>query len=250
MLTKNVNTITDVLLSKEIAKYKNAVAFQRFLQNQSENSKQNFEKIIENNEYSSNINEPILKTELEDDDSIVSREYATVPFYHMQSETITQKDGTRIHTIFYPSCEEIPAKRVVYSPESMVTKTTLFDTSGNIKSEHRIIKFPDGSGSEEKIDTTYGRKTKKIFNKNNIATKVESYVNGKLAFSLECDEHGNIKRECNYQNIKGDSILSKEIIHHQDICYTVKEYTATGALYSSYTKSTKNEKNTRKIINF
>lgn len=238
-MTRNFDTITDVLLSKEIAKYKNAVAFQRFLQHQSENNKQNFEKIIENNQYELKESQSCLQTKEEDDGSIVSREYATVPFHFMQSETITRKDGTKIHTIFYPSSEEIPAKRIVYSAESMVTKTTLFDTKGNIKSEQRIIKFPDGSGSEEKIDTVYGRKTKKQFNKNNIATIVESYVNDKLVFKLECDDDGNIKKESNYQNIKGIPVLSKEVIHHTNIGYTIKEYTSTGELYSSSTKCIK-----------
>ena len=240
MLTKSVDTITDILLSKEIAKYRNTVAFNRFVQEQSQNAKQNFEKIINNNhiirfrEPNSNI-----ETIQETDGTIITNEYALVPFVFIQSETVTKPDGTKIYTTFYPSNEQIPAKRITYSPQSMITKTTHYDNKGNIKAEIRVIKNEDGSGIEEKIEMQNQRKTKRYFNKNNISTRVESYVNDKIVFRLETDENGNTKKEQTYNSFGTEPILIKEVLYHSNICYTVKEYKTTGELYSCSTQSLK-----------
>jgi len=133
MLTKNVDTITDILLSKEIAKYKNAVAFQRFLSHQTENAKTNFNEIINETSNKQSVgclkntntisaNKATFKTNIEDSNDITTKEYATVPYPYLQSETTIKPDGTKIHTIYYPSNDEIPAKRIVYSAQSTVKK--------------------------------------------------------------------------------------------------------------------------------
>lgn len=240
MLTKSVDTITDILLSKEIAKYRNAMAFNRFVKEQSENAKQNFQKIIDDKQIIKHREiDSNLETIQEVDGTIITKEYALVPFKFVQAETISKPDGTKIHTIFYPSNEQIPAKRISYSPQSMVTKTTHFDQKGNIKSELRVIKNEDGSGIEEKIELNHQRKTKKFINKNNIATIVESYVDNKIVFRLETDDQGNTKKEQTYSSFANEPILIKETLYHSDIGYTVKEYKTTGELYSCYTKSLK-----------
>jgi len=275
MLTKKVDTITELLLSKEIAKYRNALAFERFVDYQASNSKQNFEEIIEDKTFIANISlnskssnvsslenykentnikdvsvnntafikfdnpDSNLQTLKLEDGTIVTKEYTLVPFIFVQSETVLKPDGTKIYTVFYPSNECIPAKRIMYSSKSMVTTTTHFDIKGNIKSELRVAKYQDCTTVEENIDAVHHRKTKKYFNKNHIATIVESYVNDNLVFRLESDDEGNTKRELTYNGFSKVPILTKEVVYYSRYGFTVKEYNTKGELYSCYTKSLK-----------
>lgn len=144
-------------------------------------------------------------------------------------------DGTKKVTTFYPNGEKVPAKCIEYSAQSTISKITTFDKSGNIKTMERVVKNPDGSGIEEKIDYKYSRKVVKHFNSRNIARVIYSYVKEKLAFKLECDDMGNVQKEYVYNAFAPNELLQKEILYNENGSYTTKEYNTNGAIYSIYT---------------
>lgn len=234
MHTKNFNNATDLLLSKELQKRQNLIAFNKFVDQQTENVKNNYNTIIG----SSSIKnaQSNFETRIEEDGTVVTIEYAKIPFVFVQSETIEKPDGSRTHTVYYASQEKLPAKQISFSAQSMITKTTMYDIKGKVKTETKTMTFADNSRVEEKFDAQYNRKTKTFFNKNNISTAVESYVNEQLVFKLECDTNGNLQKEYTFCASKGNSHLSREVTYHKNENYTVKEYTSLGNLYSCKTK--------------
>lgn len=170
-----------------------------------------------------------------ENDVIRTEEICYVPYPFVQSETLLYPDGTKVITTFYPNGEKAPAKRVEYSAQSTISKIITYDKYGNEKTMERVVRNPDGSGIEEKNDYKYSRKVVKHFNSKNIARFIYSYIKDKLAFKLECDDFGNVKREYIYSAFAPSELLQKEILYNANGSYTTKEYTPSGEVYSIYT---------------
>ena len=224
-------------LSQELLKIRNNSAFNKFINNKIDYSKHVIQPLTEDINLASvkNVHDKLqaehsdLKT-CKEESVIRTEEICNIPFPFVQTETLLYPDGTKIVTTFYPSAEKIPAKRVEYSAKTTITKTTTYDRNGNEKTLDRNFINVDGMYIEEYVDFKFSRKTIKRFNKNKIATSVESYVKDNLAFALEHDELGNIKRELTYYAFMPNRVLQKEIVYDEKGSYTQKEYNTLGVL--------------------
>lgn len=232
------------LLSDKIRKIRNENAFNTFLNTKIDFAKQTFKPLLEEktvevlsvNEFPLEQNvDTSYKTEICENEVIKTEEICYIPYPFVQSETLLYPDGTKVITTFYPNGEKIPAKRVEYSAQSTISKITTFDKYGKQKTMERVIKNPDGSGIEEKIDFKYSRKVVKHFNNKNIARVIYSYVKDKLAFKMECDDFGNVQKEYVYSAFAPYDLLQKEILYNKNGSYTTKEYATNGMVYSVYT---------------
>ena len=233
MFTNVLEDETTKLLNNEIMKLKSGFAFNKFV-----NDRVNSSQVVLNNVLGLNTGSyKNVKTYQEEDGSIVTQEIATVPFVYIQAKTILRPDNTKICINYYPNNEEIPSKIVEYSAQSTVTKTTFFEPTGNPKTQEKIIRYPDGTCVKELVEFKHNRKTRKTQNLQNITTKIESLINNKLIYELNCDDNGALKKESYYHSFTQEPILSKEIVYHSNIAYTEKEYSYTGELLSVVTKS-------------
>ena len=190
------------ILSDEILKIRNNSAFNKFLNNKIDYTKQAIQPLTDDiplqslkvlHEHLCNNNQQI-KTEAENE-IIKTEEICNIPFPFVQTETLLYPDGSKVVTTFYPSNDKIPAKKVEYLSQSTITKTTTYDRSGKEKTLERQMLNQDNSSIVELIDFKFNRKTIKRFNAKKIAVLVENYVNDKLTFKLECDDYGNLKKE-------------------------------------------------------
>ncbi len=214
-------------LSGALRKQQNEQRFNRFLDNRISNPP----------------NKKSLQTVNNEDGSITTKELCYVPYTFVQSETVLYPDGSRIYTSFYPSSEGIPAKRIEMSAKSTITKTTTFDRNGKEKTLERVFKNPDGSGVEEKIDYKFERRNVRKFNKNNVSQHIESYVKGRLASRIECDDEGNLLKETRYNAFAAGSILQKEIVYNNiENSYVTKEYNMMGQISSTHKTISKKTK--------
>lgn len=235
MFTNIIENETTNKLNNEIKKLKNNFAFNKFINERANSSQKTFNNLFGQTTPSNSYKN--IQTFKDEDGSIVTQEIATVPFVYIQAKTILRPDGTKIYINYFPNNEEQPSKIVEYSAQSMVTKTTTFESNGNAKTEERIIKYPDGTSVKELTEFKHQRKTRKTQNSENITIKIESFINNKLIYELNCDKEGTLKKESYFYSFSQRPILSKEITYHSNIAYTEKEYSYTGELTSVMTKS-------------
>lgn len=238
MQEKRTDFVAVEMLNRLNFKQRNYRAFNEFVNEGISNSKHIFQKVVDENHVLSHHDEDSNIVTYTDkmDDSLITQEYATVPFRFLEKETVLKKDGRKTVTTFYATNAKKPAKVVEYSASAMVVKTTKYDINGNVKKEEKVVKSKDGSGFKEEIDTKFHRKTVKKFNKYNIATEISSFVDDCLVFKLECDCYGNLKKESSYYGNFEKSVLRKEIVYHGNSICTEREYFPSGKLCSNVTK--------------
>lgn len=170
------------------------------------------------------------------DSSITTKEYCRVPFPYVQCETTQFEDGSKIITNFFPTGNR-PAKRKELSADGKTTTTTVYDSNGNERNIIKVIFSEDGSGVEVNTEPRFGRTNLRIFDKDGVTRKIESYVGEKIAFKLDCDAEGDLQHESNFYTFlpEEDTKLQKEIIYNKDGSYLQKEYNTSGKVYFSET---------------
>ena len=226
--------VSEEILNRIVQKQRNKKIFVDFVDNRINNSQHIYQHVVGNtlvsNATSSEPKEVTYTDKM--DESIVTQEYCSVPFRFVQTETRLRKDGRKVITTFFPTRGSVPAKIVEISASGLITKTTNYKLSGEIKNIEKIVKNPNGSGFKEEIEPKYNRRTVRTFNKYNIATSVKSYVNDKLAFQLDCYNNGDLKKETSYYQDSKLHCLQKEVLYHENKEYTEMEYSINGQLCS------------------